>query len=609
MSTSAKLRKSLAHFAILPRALGLFWDAAPGWTCAWGFLLVVRGLLPLASVCFARPLIDGLAHAVRNGYQWETVASVLLYASVIAAASVVGETLQPLTSYIRTHQTERVQDHVMALVHRKSVEIDLSFYDTPDFFDRLHRARIEATYRPVSLIDALASLLQNGVSLIGMFAVLVSFGVWLPVVLVAGTLPAFCVVIRYAVNQHELRARTSEDERRVWYHDWLLTSRETAAEVRIFGLGQHFQAWYQSLRAGLRNELTRLALGNAVAELAASMLSLAVSAASLGWVLWRTLHGLVTLGGLAMFYQAFQTGLRLARSLLDNVGQTYYNILFLGNLFEFLEIKPKLLDPAAPVRVPQEVGYGITFRDVTFRYPGSAKPTLRNFNLTIPAGRMTAFVGPNGAGKSTITKLVCRFYDPEAGSIELDGIDVREFSQSDLRSRISVLLQDTVRYNASVSDNITIAELNYETNSGRVRKALTEAGAADIVAALPNGCDQLLGKMFLDGVELSTGEWQRIALARAFYRSAPILILDEPTSAMDPWAEADWLDRFRNFSANRTSILITHRLTTAMRADIIHVISDGEIIESGSHAALLNTNGLYAQSWRTQTEARAVRQA
>ena len=242
----------------------------------------------------------------------------------------------------------------------------------------------------------------------------------------------------------------------------------------------------------------------------------------------------------------------------------------------------------------------ICFRDVSFCYPGSRRVALENFNLIIPAGQTVAIVGPNGAGKSTLLKLLCRFYDPDAGAIEIDGVDMRELPLEELRGLITVLFQQPVHYNDTVADNISFADLASYPDQAAIHAAAESAGADEIVRRLPRGYASLLGKSFADGTELSVGEWQRIALARAFLREAPILILDEPTSAMDPWAEADWLERFRSLSAGRTAILITHRLTTAMRADVIHVMADGRIVESGSHEKLRARGGLYAQSWAAQ---------
>jgi ATP-binding cassette subfamily B protein len=289
------------------------------------------------------------------------------------------------------------------------------------------------------------------------------------------------------------------------------------------------------------------------------------------------------------------------QTLLQNVGQLYANTLFLGNLFEFLALEPKVIDRPHPRPIPHVLTDGIRFERVSFRYPGSEGWALRDFNLDIPAGQLVALVGPNGAGKSTLVKLLCRFYDPEAGRITLDGIDLRELSLEELRSRITVLFQMPVHYNATVTENIALGDLA-RAPDGELQNAARAAGADEIIARLPRRYDQLLGNWFESGTELSVGEWQRIALARAFLRQAPIIALDEPTSAMDPWAEDDWLGRFRSLAAGRTAIFITHRFTTAMHADMIHVMVGGRIVESGCHEDLITDGGRYARSWAAQTK-------
>jgi ATP-binding cassette subfamily B protein len=290
------------------------------------------------------------------------------------------------------------------------------------------------------------------------------------------------------------------------------------------------------------------------------------------------------------------------RSLLANVGHLYYNSLFLGNLFEFLALEPRVVDPPRPAssaKTPAGLREGVRFRQVTFRYPGSPRAALHDFDLTIPAGQIVALVGPNGAGKSTLIKLLCRLYDPDAGRIEIDGIDLRDLEIDKVRGLITVLFQQPVHYNATVAENMALG-----TSGAAARPALEAAaraaGLEEVVSRLPRGYDTLLGKWFEAGAELSVGEWQRVALARAFLRQAPILLLDEPTSAMDSWAEAEWVGRFRTLAAGRTVLLITHRFTTAMRADRIHVLADGQVVESGTHDELLRQGGRYARSWAAQ---------
>ena len=325
-----------------------------------------------------------------------------------------------------------------------------------------------------------------------------------------------------------------------------------------------------------------------------------VTGVALAWMAYRTMQGLITLGELALFYQAFHQGQRLMRSLLQNVGQVYSNILFLSHLFEFLDLEPRIIDPLQPRKMPASLENGIDFRGVSFRYPDSERFALRDFNLFIPAGHRVAIVGANGVGKSTLIKLICRLYDPQQGQIELDGVDLRDFSIRQLRKSITVLLQEPVRYNETVTENIRLGDVTADPDPAQLARAVESAGAGEIIDSLPRRYDSLLGKWFMDGSELSLGEWKRICLARTFFRQASVILLDEPTGGMDSWSEAEWMDRFLETARGKTAVIITHRFTTAMKADSIHVMDRGRIMESGDHDQLLAREGLYARSWRRQ---------
>jgi ATP-binding cassette subfamily B protein len=600
-----RLRKVIAQLPHLSRALRLVWAAGRGWTAAWVALLFVQGLLPVALVYLTRDLVNGLVAGMGAGDGWSRAGTPLFLLAALAALLLLAEALRSFTGWIRTAQSERVQDHVSGLIHERALAVDLAFYETPEYHDHLHRARAEAAVRPMALVENLGGLLQNGTTLVAMGVVILPYGWWLPAALLVSTLPAFYVVLRFSVRQHELRRRTTADERHIWYYDALLTSRDTAAELRLFDLGGRFRAAYRRFRERVAHQRLRLARDQGLAEMAAGSSALAVTALSMGWMMWRAMQGSVTLGDLALLYQAFDRGQRVARTLLENIGRVYGNVLFLGDLFEFLGLCPRIVDPPRPVPAPAAIQEGIRFRGVTFRYPETGRPVLADFDLAIPAGRIVALMGPNGAGKSTVIKLLCRLYDPDAGAIEVEEIDLRRWNVNDLRRRITVLFQEPVRYSATVAENIAAGDAHHELSEQDCRDAAVAAGADEIVAQLPAGYRTLLGKWFEGGTELSGGEWQRIALSRAFVRGAPILCLDEPTSAMDAWSESLWFERLRTLAVGRTVILVTHRLTTALHADQIHVMDAGRIVESGSHHELLEREGRYAAAWSAQLEAAA----
>jgi len=599
-SVQDKLRRVRDQLPYIPRALRLVWKAGGRWTTAWLVLLLIQGVLPVAIVYLTKTLVDSLVDAVDAGGAWAAIRQPLVLALLMAGLLLAIELLRAATRWVRTAQAELVSDHMNALIHQRAIDADLALYETPDYHDQLHRARVDASHRPVALVEGLGGLLQNGITLLAMAGVLAQFGWWVPVALILSTFPALLVVFRYAVRQHQWRVRTTPEVRRSWYYDWLLTHREPAPEIRLFGLGQEFSYRFNSIRKRLRGERVNLARSQAAAEMAAGASALAVMGAAVAWMVVRTLRGAATLGGLAMFFQAFSQGQRLMRSLLDTMGQVITNTLFLENLFEFLSLESAIVDPKYPYPAPLQRPPSVRFRDITFRYPSSKRLIFDGFDLEVEPGQIAALLGVNGAGKSTLFKLLCRLYDPEEGGVEIGGRDLRDMTLAEARRLVTVLFQVPVHYSETVRGNIELGDVTAPSDLAAVDATIALAGGEDLVDRLPYGVDTLLGSWFSGGTELSVGEWQRIALARAALRDAPVILLDEPTSAMDSWSEIDWVGRFRTLAENRTAIIISHRLTTAMHADVIHVMDEGRIVESGSHIDLLRHNGRYAQAWRAQ---------
>jgi ATP-binding cassette subfamily B protein len=513
--------------------------------------------------------------------------------------------LASLGAWVRAVQGELVQDHITGLVHRQALRLDLGAFDRPETYDLLHRAGDAAVGRPALLLESLGAVLQHGLTLAVLAVFIAGYAPWLPLLLLGSALPGLWVVGNYVLREHEWRVENVVNERRAAYFSWLLTERESAAEVRLFDLGPHLREAFGRVRAGLRDGHLGLARAELRAELAASLVAWCGGLAGMTWMLLRASRGLAKLGDLVLCYQAFQQGQGLLRSLLENAGQIYRTTLSLEGLFGFLALEPAVVAPPGPAPVPAPLRQGIRFENVTFSYPGSARTALAGLSIALDAGRVTAVVGHNGSGKSTLVRLLCRFHDPQQGRVLLDGVDLRRLEPAELRRRITVLFQQPVHYHATAAENIAMGDLAASPDAAGIAAAARAAGADGIVGGLPQGYATQLGRWF-GGAELSVGEWQRLALARALLRDAAIVVLDEPTSAMDSWAETAWLARLRDITAGRTALIITHRFTTAMHADTIHVLDAGRVVESGTHAGLVAGGGHYAASWQAQMRAAAA---
>jgi ATP-binding cassette, subfamily B, bacterial len=599
-SIQEALRDFIIRLPLIRQGLRLVWKAARNWTILWGILLLIQGVLPAVQVALARLVVDRLAVVTVGSIGREAAqAAVLAPAAMMALLWMTGQGLASLIAWVRTAQAELVQDHIQSMIHERAIALDLAFYENSYSYDLLHRARFDAIQQPLSLLEHMGLIIQSGLSVLALSVLLLVYAPILPVLLVLTAVPGLWAVARYTWREHRWRIQSTVDERRARYFDWMLTERQNAAEMRLFDLGEHHRGNFQKLRQRLREGRLRLAREQLSSELLASGIAWAGGLLGMAWMVAQAIRGRASLGDVVMAYQALQQGQRLMRSLLESAGYIYRSLLFLDNLFEFLSMQPKIVEPSEPEPLPQVIEKELRFDGVTFGYPGSERPALENFTISLPAGRITAIVGENGAGKSTLIKLLCRFYDPLKGRVLVDGIDLRLFAPNELRRRITVLFQEPVHYHTSAAENIALGDLPASPSEKEIREAAREAGADLPIERLPQGYATVLGKWF-GGAELSVGEWQRLALARAFLRKAAIIVLDEPTSAMDSWAEADWLNRLRELTEGRTTLIITHRFTTAMRADVIHVMKQGRIIESGTHHDLVAAGGDYARSWQAQ---------
>ncbi|QQS41999.1 MAG: ABC transporter ATP-binding protein [Acidobacteriota bacterium] len=589
--------KFLEHWK---RALAIVWSSAPGFTAVWAIFLLVQGVLPVAFVYLTKIVIDSIVAANAGGGKWDDVGEAVFYLVVMGGTLLVAEVVKHLGVWIRAAQAESIADSISDMVHRQAVRLDIVNYETPEYHDLMERARGESSGKPLELLESLGGSIRDGITVLAFAAILFSYAWWLPAVVILGAVPSLIVAYRLDRDYHRWWKASSNERRWASYYDAMLVHSDAAAEIRVFDLGRHFRNLYQGVRQKIRAEKLRHLRRQGTSRIAAGAFALVTAGGAVAWMAYRVLYGFASLGDLGVFYQIFSRGQSLVGSLLGSAGTVANNSLYLENLFDFLDLEPKIVGPEKPAPIFDRVSRSIEFRNVEFSYPGSTRPALSDFDLELPANKVTALVGVNGAGKSTAVKLLLRFYDPDRGSVLIDGTDIRNFDPVELRRRASVLFQFPMQYHARAGESIALGAADIETDTERVLESSANAGAHEFISRLPEGYETLLGKWFVDGAELSGGEWQRLALARAFYRRAPIVLLDEPTSFMDSWSEADWFERLRSMTERKTGLLITHRFSIAKRADVIHVIDRGRIVESGSHSELVRSGGAYAASWDEQ---------
>jgi len=575
------------------------WQSARGLTLANAAITLLQSLVPLLGLYVMKLLIDAMAAATASAASATTTR--IAYLVLFAAGIVFFErALETVAVFVRTVQAHTLTDRFYEILHAKSTAVDLAYYENAAYQDTLHRAQQEAPYRPTRVLNALFGIGRGGGSLLAIGSLLFTFHWSVPLFLLVAAGPALLLRFRFAKDLYAWSRQQTPTERRASYFNAMLTEQMHAKELRLFGLGDVFATRFGALRDQIRSERIDLLKRRSIAELLGQAGAIAPLFALYGFLAYRAVEGLLTLGDLVMFYQAIQRAQSALYQVLQNVAELYENRLFLTSVQEFLSLEPIVKDRTADTQRVATLGRGIELRNVRFRYPDADRDVLNSVNMFIRSGEHVALVGENGCGKTTLVKLLCRLYDPTAGQIILDGSDLRDLRLKDLRRKIAVVFQDYARYNVSAKENIWFGDVEGPGEPASIQAAATSAGIHEKLDALTQGYETVLGKKFEAGAELSGGEWQKIALARAFFRDAQIVILDEPSSALDAKAEYEIFEKFHQLFQHRTAVLISHRLSTVKMADRIYFLENGTVLEAGSHDELIHQGGKYAYMFERQ---------
>lgn len=587
----------------VPRVLRLVWQTSRGLTSALGVITIAQSMLPAAQVWLAGQLLQAVVDGVQAGgneaaIRWIVILAIAQF--LLLASTSLLQTLQNITQQLLQDRTaNRVQLMIMEHANR----LDLSTFEDATFYDQLQQAQREAAFRPVGMVTGVFGLIRTLLTFLTMIALLVRLGPLLAIVALLAPIPAFIASTRYGWRGFQQMRRQSPERRIMAYLMTLLTTDTYNKEVKLFTLGDFFINRYQVLAEKFLQENQGLMIRRYLAAFCWGTLTLLASGGTYLYVALLAVRGVINIAGLTIYTGAASQVQSNIQGLLGGLSSMYENTLYLNTLFDLFEFKPRIQAPAHPVPVSRHFTQGIEFRNVSYTYPGRPEPTLRNISFTVTPGETMALVGRNGAGKTTIVKLLTRLYDPDSGQILINGVDIREYDPAELRREIGVVFQDYVTYFLSARENISVGRLEAATDQSRVEHAAEQSGADSVIARLPKGYDTTLGKWFDQGFQLSGGEWQKIALARAFMRDAQILILDEPTAALDAQAEYEIFARMRELTEDKTALFISHRFSTVRLADRIMVLEDGKIIELGSHDELLLQDGRYAELFNLQATA------
>ena len=586
-----------------PQAFILVWKTSKTSFLISILLTLIAAILPALQAWVGKLIIDSILDAAELSTGiLDGIREVIPILSLEFALVFIGSSISHFRFLSDRILQSKLTNHVNSLIIKKAISLDLNFFENPLFYDTLQNARRQSDMSTMNIVKSSLQMIQQIITLFSLLILIIRFSPWLALIVFISAIPAFISQSQFAELSFRTITHRAPESRLLNYIEMLLTGNDTVKEIKLFGLGEPLLNRYQDLFEKFYTEDRAIAQKRSIASLGWGTLSSLVYYGSYVWIVMRTITKIITLGEMTMYLTTFRQSQNSIRALLDSLNNIYENNLFLDNFLSYLKLQPLIVSPTDGKLAPSPIKEGIEFRNVHFRYPGAESDVLKDINLRINPGERIALVGLNGAGKTTLVKLLTRLYDPTQGQILLDGIDLRDYDLHSLHQRFGVIFQDFVRYQFTVKENIGFGHIEDLDDPSKIKEAADRGGASPVIEKLPEQYNTMLGRRWEKGSELSGGEWQKIALARAFMRKADVMILDEPTSSLDAEAEYEVFLRFNELMEDKIAVLISHRFSTVRMADRIVLLSGGKILEVGSHQELIGLNGSYARLFNLQAE-------
>ena len=593
---TGKLKRVSANLNV-GRTVKLVWSMARGWTIIAILMIILETAFMLGSLYSLKTLIDVFTKSLLTGAAKEML--IVKYTAIAAVIGVLYYVIRAISAYVSEIQAARVSELIDDKIHEIAANLEVSFYESPEYFDILKRAKDAGSYRPNLVIISLLDIVKNCLSLLGAGIMLISINWILLPMLVLFVVPTLLVKIYFSDKANTLRIKHTATERKTSYLSTLITSDVTAKEVRSYHLGTYFKEQYYHIRMALLNERLKISYNRTIGEAATAAVANLGFFVCLGYIMISTINSGQVMGNITVFLFIFPQIFNFLQTIASGIAVVYQNNIFVAGIFELFDLKQETAEEGEVKPVPDEAVVNIELKNVGFTYQGTGKPVLTDINLKLPSGKIIAVVGLNGAGKTTLIKLLCRLYEPTSGTITLGGEDIRNYSKKDYRKQISAVFQDFCKYNFSAADNIRFGDIDrINPDPNDIVIAAKHSGADDYIKNFEKKYDTMMGKVFEDGHEISIGQWQKLATARALYSPSKFLILDEATSALDAVAENELFNSFRQHIGNRAALIISHRHSAVKHADYIYVLSNGRIQQQGTDEELLAMEGDYSKLFR-----------